>query len=80
MSTDTDVREKWKFSGRELVDGVPHLMWKFDDAQSKSRGRHRAEAPDWEWGCPVDDFKKVTIGSDREFRGRISDPHPVQNR
>ena len=66
----TARREKWKFNGRAVVDGVPHLGWKFDKDQTESRGRHRAEAPDWEWGCPVDDFRKVTICSASRSAGQ----------
>lgn len=62
MQEAAPVREKWKFNGRQLIDGIPHLVWAFDESQVEVRGRHRAEAPDWEWGCPVDAFRDVTLG------------------
>jgi hypothetical protein len=68
------VREKWKFNGRQLVDGVPHLMWAFDESQMGVRGRHRAEAPDWEWGCPAEAFKEVTVGSARAATSERTGP------
>lgn len=52
-------REKLKFNGRELIDGVPHLTWAFDGKEGK--GRHRADAPDCKLGCAADDFKKATV-------------------
>lgn len=63
MTQETAVREKWKFNGRRLIDGVPHLVWAFDESQVQVRGRHRAEAPDCEWGCPAEAFREVTVSS-----------------
>lgn len=62
-------REKLKFSGRELVDGVPHLTWKPEGVEG--RGRHRAEVPEWKWGFAVDAFKEATVGNPgRDARGQ----------
>ncbi|NSX38858.1 hypothetical protein HTS88_20990 [Pseudarthrobacter oxydans] len=70
MSAGVEFREKWKFTGRELKDGVPHLMWKCEAVETEGRGRHRAEVPDWEWGCAVDEFRQVTVGSARRSTRR----------
>lgn len=62
------VREKWKFVGREIIDGIPHLVWKpvtpgtnTDEAASTS---DPAASEDEEaWGCTVDEFREVTTGT-----------------
>lgn len=45
-----DRREQWKFDGREVIDGVPHLTWKCEAVQVEGKGRHRADVPEWRGG------------------------------
>lgn len=60
----SDRREQWKFDGREIIDGVPHLTWKCKAVTVEGKARHRADVPEWRWGCAVDDFKEVTVGAE----------------
>lgn len=72
MSQETEpVREKFKFVGREIVDGVPHLVWapvkpKADTVDEPAGSNDPAAASDDSdeaWGCTVEEFRQITTGT-----------------
>lgn len=66
MSQQTEpVREKFKFVGREIIDGVPHLVWapvkpKADTVDDPAAA---SDDSDEAWGCTVEEFSKITTGT-----------------